>query len=289
MDLRTGRWAWSPELFDVFATAPDQTTPSTRALMALKHPDDRSRSESLLATTMANGRAFRYQHRIVRPDGHQRDIGVEGGVIEADARPLAIVGTVDALSPWHVAPFPPAAGPAMASEGELVIALRARVPDACEEAVRRHTPAVLRQVRSVLASPSQIDDVVQHVFLALWLHPGRFDPSRSSLTGFLRLQARYRAIDLQRSENSRRRREQRTHVDLDLPTSTEDDVSTLLAGEDVRAALVTLPERERRPIELAFLGGLSYRAVAAELGEAEGTVKSRIRSGLLRLRPLLRS
>lgn len=97
------------------------------------------------------------------------------------------------------------------------------------------------------------------------------------------MEARARCIDLGRSEASRHRRELLgEHFVSAQPV--EDAVLNVLLNAELRAALMDLPYNQREAIELAYLGGIPYRAVAAYLEIPEGTVKSRIRCGLQRLR-----
>src|SRR5205085_6237177 len=115
--------------------------------------------------------------------------------------------------------------------------------------------------------------------------PERFDAARGSLRSFLLTQAHSRAVDIARSDSSRRRREEtdnaRTaHAGYDL----EHEVWDIAMAEQVQGAMSALPIDERQAIELAYFGGHSYRDVAKILDQPEGTVKSRIRSGLRRLR-----
>jgi RNA polymerase sigma-70 factor (ECF subfamily) len=129
------------------------------------------------------------------------------------------------------------------------------------------------------------EEVVQELFVRLWRAPERFDPDRGSLRSFLLAQVHGRAVDLLRSEVARRGREAR---DAERMLTSEDDleraVLDLTEAEAVRSALATLSAGERQAIELAYFGGHTYREVATLLEQPEGTVKSRIRSGLLRLR-----
>ena len=121
--------------------------------------------------------------------------------------------------------------------------------------------------------------------MVLWCHPDRFDPTRGPLRAFLLSVARHRAIDVLRREYAQEARAARAHTAPPPPSTPEDG---LLGASDVarvRTAIERLPAAEREAILVAFYGGCSYREAAARLGEPEGTVKSRIRSGLRRLRP----
>jgi RNA polymerase sigma-70 factor (ECF subfamily) len=137
----------------------------------------------------------------------------------------------------------------------------------------------------VLVNDARYEDVVAEVFVGLWFFPQRFDPTRGSLLAFLRLKARGHSIDIVRNEAARRRREQKERATLEVGAT--DAASEVLVSERavaVRDAIAQLPQSEREPIRLAFFAGMTYAAAAIELGLPEGTVKSRIRSGLNRLR-----
>ena len=171
-----------------------------------------------------------------------------------------------------------------AGDAALVVAIGRYREDALAEAYRRHGGAVYALARRVLGDDARAEEVVQEVFLRLWHHPDRFDPDRGSLRSYLLAGAHGRAVDLLRSEVSRRRREE----DDARRTATagydvEREVWDLALADHVKAALAALPIEERRAIELAYFDGYSYRDVAAKLSQPEGTVKSRIRNGLRRL------
>jgi RNA polymerase sigma factor (sigma-70 family) len=127
------------------------------------------------------------------------------------------------------------------------------------------------------------DDITQDVFEELFRKPQGFDARRGSLATYLTMHARSRCLDVGRSQKKRRERENGSEY-RDEGRPVEHQALLGLSGLAVRTALVALPRREREPIELAYLSGLTYRAVAEQLGIPEGTAKARIRSGLFRLR-----
>lgn len=171
-----------------------------------------------------------------------------------------------------------------ASDANLVFSISRWREEALAEAYRRHAGAVYGLARRVLRDEAMSEEVVQEVFLRLWNQPDRFDPDRGSLRSFLLAQAHGRAVDVLRSEMARRLREERearetavAGYDLEL------EVFDITVADQLRSAVGNLPVDERRAIELAYLGGHSYREVAELLATPEGTVKSRIRSGLKRM------
>jgi RNA polymerase sigma-70 factor, ECF subfamily len=177
-------------------------------------------------------------------------------------------------------------GPLQAvSDAALVVAIGRWREDALAEAYRRHAGAVYGLARRVLADPSIAEEVVQEVFLRLWNTPEKFDPERGSLRSFLLAQSHGRAVDLLRSDTSRRQREERdARQTAEDGYDIEHEVWDLALADQVKEAMSALPEDERKAIELAYFGGRTYREVAVALGAPEGTVKSRIRTGLRRMR-----
>jgi RNA polymerase sigma-70 factor (ECF subfamily) len=159
---------------------------------------------------------------------------------------------------------------------------------ALAELYRRHGGTTLSLARRVLNDRVLAEEVVQEVFVRLWRDPARYDPERGSMRSWLCAQVHGRAVDLLRAESARRAREER---DAFRSPTVDDDleraVFELTEGEAVRRALESLSDGERRAIELAYFSGHTYREVAVLLEQPEGTVKSRIRSGLLRLRAAL--
>lgn len=175
--------------------------------------------------------------------------------------------------------------PSSLSDASLAMAMARYQQDALAEAYRRHAGAVYGLARRLLTNQAQAEEVVQEIFLRLWNDPGRFDPERGSLRSFLLTQTHGRSVDLLRGETARRRREEREASFNARPAYELDrEVWDLALAGHVREAMANLQDGEREAIELAYFGGHTYREVATMLGQAEGTVKSRIRAGLKRLR-----
>ena len=173
-------------------------------------------------------------------------------------------------------------------DSDLVAAITRRDESAMDEALRRHRQPVVAFAYRLVGDRERADEIAQDVFLRLWERSSRFDAQRGSLRAFLLAITHGRALDVMRSDSSRRAREKRDAVRTIAPnTGVEAEVVAKTVADAVRDALSQLPEAERHAVELAYFGGHSYRMVARMLDEPEGTVKSRIRSGLARLRALL--
>jgi RNA polymerase sigma-70 factor (ECF subfamily) len=169
-----------------------------------------------------------------------------------------------------------------------VVAIGRFHQDALAEVYRRHAGGAFGLALRITGDRALAEEVVQEVFLRLWNEPERFDPARGSLRSFLLANTHGRSVDLVRAETARRAREQRDaqrtpEVGYDL----EREVWDLTLASHVRDALESLSDAERAAIELAYFGGHTYREVAVLLDVPEGTVKSRIRAGLGRLRTAL--
>jgi RNA polymerase sigma-70 factor (ECF subfamily) len=176
-----------------------------------------------------------------------------------------------------------------ASDAALVLAIARYRNDALAEAYRRHAGPVFGLARRLLNDQARAEEVVQEVFLRLWSAPDRYDPERGSLRSFLLAHCHGRSVDLIRADAARRRREEAEFVRPDPMPDIMQEVWDVALSGFVREALSELPEGERVAIEQAYFGGRTYREVAEMLGEPEGTVKSRIRSGLRRLREQLQA
>ena len=175
-----------------------------------------------------------------------------------------------------------------ASDAQLVTMIARYNELALAETLRRHGGAVFGLARRVLNGAAEAEDVTQEIFLRLWNQPERFDPARGTLRSFLMAQGHSRAIEIIRSVKARRRREIRDAQTTPRGSfDSQHDAWDVALAEDVKKALDVLPPEERRAIELAFFVGLTYVKVAEILDEPEGTVKSRIRSGMRRMRETL--
>ena len=181
----------------------------------------------------------------------------------------------------------PANGDRGTSDFTLVVGVARRDQAALGELFRRHGGSLFCAALRVLSARDLAEEVVQDVFVRLWRNPERFDAARGPLRPFLLAQSHGRAVDIVRSEIARRRREGGDANAVKTQSNVEDDVLDFVVGEKLREAVGSLRKTEREAISLAYFGGHSYVEVASLLGIPEGTAKSRIRSGLARLRTAL--
>jgi RNA polymerase sigma-70 factor (ECF subfamily) len=164
----------------------------------------------------------------------------------------------------------------------------ARGDEAAFRAVYDQTAAgVLGIVRRVLRDPAQSEEVMQEVLLEVWRTAARFDSSVGSANAWIMTLAHRRAVDRVRSEEravARELRAQTAAIDYD---EVVDAALARLEQERVRRCLGGLTDLQRQSVALAYYGGYSYREVAQLLGVPVGTVKTRMRDGLIRLRDCL--
>ncbi len=171
----------------------------------------------------------------------------------------------------------------------LLVRIAAGDRSAYDAVYRLVTPHVLATVRGVLRDASLSEEVAQEVMLEIWRKASTFDPSRGGWRGWVSTLARRRAVDRVRSEQASRDRNDRVARRDDAPPTdvVVEEVERRLEHWQVREALASLTERQREAIDLAYFAGHTYRDVAEVLGIPEGTAKSRLRDGLLRLRGAL--
>lgn len=143
---------------------------------------------------------------------------------------------------------------------------------------------LLALVRRVLVDPAQSEEVLQEVLLEVWRTAGSFDPARGSARAWMAVMARRRAVDRVRSSESARRREQRWVPTMPDADSTAQSIEDAFEAEEVRAALDAVGEPQRTTLLLAYVEGLTHSQIAERTGTPLGTVKTRVRDGVARLR-----
>jgi RNA polymerase sigma-70 factor (ECF subfamily) len=145
----------------------------------------------------------------------------------------------------------------------------------------RYSSIVYSVALRVLADTGAAEDVLQEVFMQLWRNPTAFDASRGSLGAWLAVITRNRSID------ALRKRRSETDID-EVIVSVQPDLASeaerTRALEKVRGVLGSMPVSQRTALELAFFEGLTHTEIAGKTGEPLGTIKTRIRSGLLTIR-----
>ena len=147
----------------------------------------------------------------------------------------------------------------------------------------RYSSIVYSVALRVLGDTGPAEDVLQEVFMQLWRNPHVFDSSRGNLGAWLGVIARNRAIDALRK---RRPETDIADVVVSVEPNLADDAERARAMEEVRGALGSMPPAQRSALEMAYFEGLTHTEIAVKTGEPLGTVKTRIRAGLLALRKL---
>jgi RNA polymerase sigma-70 factor (ECF subfamily) len=162
-----------------------------------------------------------------------------------------------------------------------VTAVKSGDQRAMAELYDRYSSVVYAVALRVLGDTMAAEDVLQEVFLQLWRNPGAFDAARGSLGAWLAVISRNRAID------ALRKRKPETDIE-DVIVSVEPDLASEAdrsrAAEKVRGALGAMPPAQRSALEMAYFQGLSHSEIASKTGEPLGTIKTRIRAGLMTLR-----
>lgn len=175
-------------------------------------------------------------------------------------------------------------------------ALMARVRQRDTEALRalydRHSSMVHGLGLRILREPTEAEDLVQDVFLHLWRRAELFDGDRGQFVGWLVSLTRNRAIDRLRARRTRERKGEEYEAEVAAaPAPRGADPNETAYVTELRDAVVRalsdLPEPQRTALELAYFGGLSHSEIAERLAAPLGTVKARIRQGMMRLRDLL--
>ena len=152
----------------------------------------------------------------------------------------------------------------------------------------RYSTILFGLLLRILHERSEAEDVLQEVFLQVWQRAGNFDAERGRPFTWLVTLARSRAIDRLRAKGSRERAALASASETVEPVvDAEAEAFRAEQGEVVRGALLSIPEDQRRTLLLAYFEGLSQSEIAARLNQPLGTVKTRMRSGMSKLRELL--
>lgn len=188
-----------------------------------------------------------------------------------------------------VSPAPPLAS---WSDYALVQAVAEGDGDALGELYDRFSPLLLALGRRILGDAEEAEDVVQETFVHLWRRATRYDPQKSSVSTFLVLVTRSRAIDRLRTRQVIDRTLGQVGLEPSATFDTSGDgvsrVLNLERRERVRQELATLPDEQRQVLDLAFFDGLTQREIAERTGIPLGTVKTRTLLAMRKLRTVLR-
>lgn len=173
---------------------------------------------------------------------------------------------------------------AMPTDLALVTAIRSGDQSAMGTLYDRYSSIVHAVALRVLQETGAAEDVLQDVFMQLWRNPGAFDASRGNMAAWLAVITRHRAID-----TLRRRRPENDIADVVVSVEQDlaSDADRSRAMEKVRGALQTMPSPQRSALEMAYFEGLTHTEIAEKTGEPLGTIKTRIRTGLVSLRKVL--
>jgi RNA polymerase sigma-70 factor (ECF subfamily) len=171
-----------------------------------------------------------------------------------------------------------------AEDARLITSLRNGDGSALKALYDKYSNLVYSVALRSLGDTAAAEDVLQEIFLQLWRKPASFDPSRGSLPAWLAVMSRNRAIDA--------RRRQRPEVDIEeVPIACSFDLEDKAIRQSLtakaRECMAGMPAEQRRDVELAFFGGLTHSEIAEKTGEPLGTVKTRIRTGLIMIRRAL--
>jgi RNA polymerase sigma-70 factor, ECF subfamily len=187
-------------------------------------------------------------------------------------------------------PRPRATVPAPGAGADLgtLIGLVARGDEAAFDSFYEQIgSSVFGIVRRVIRDPAQSEEVTQDVLLEIWRNASKFDTERGTATAWVMTLAHRRAVDRVRSVQKESERERRTAT-ADIPyDEVAEAVELNLDRERVRRCLGSLTELQRESVTLAYYGGYTYGQVASLLGVPTGTIKTRMRDALIRLRDCL--
>ena len=173
------------------------------------------------------------------------------------------------------------ARPAPEDDAELLTRVQHGDERAMAVLFDRYSKIVYSVALRVLRDTASAEDVMQEIFMQIWRNPNSFVAAKGSLGGWLAVVSRNRSIDTLRRK---RPSEQVEEMNLASSTNLADEAERSILMERARAAVRLLPVEQRKTLEMAFFDGLTHSEIAEMTGDPLGTVKTRIRSGLLTLR-----
>ncbi|HEX6805389.1 MAG TPA: sigma-70 family RNA polymerase sigma factor [Terriglobales bacterium] len=163
-------------------------------------------------------------------------------------------------------------------------AIRARNQEAMAQLYDRYSPVVYAVALRVLGEAAAAEDVLQEIFMQLWRNPASFDASRGNLAPWLAVIARNRALDILRKRRPQSEISE-TVVSVEVDLAAGADRKRVV--EKVRATMQQMPAPQRSALEMAYFEGYSHSEISQKTGEPLGTIKTRIRTGLMMLRRAL--
>ncbi|MPZ23351.1 MAG: sigma-70 family RNA polymerase sigma factor [Dehalococcoidia bacterium] len=182
---------------------------------------------------------------------------------------------------------------AEASDADLMAGMRERDVRAFETLFQRYSDLVFSTCLRVLADPALAEDMVQEIFIRVWRRPEAFDAERGKFVTWLLSVSRNRAVDEIRSRGRRRRHELGNVIAVEETPSGRESENPLASAElasereAILEALSTLPAEQRTAIELAYFKGLTQQEIATSLKQPLGTIKTRVRLGMQKLRQFM--
>jgi RNA polymerase sigma-70 factor (ECF subfamily) len=189
-------------------------------------------------------------------------------------------------------PFPSLTGSPGPTDAMLLRQVLERRPEALADLYDRHAPTLLALSRRILAGTSDAEEVLQEVFLHVWNNAARYDAGRSSVSTWLVLITRSRAIDRLRNRKVVERVHEAAHQEDPVRHASPEGVESVFFRERrqrVKSELGKLPPEQKQVLEMAFYEGLSQSEIADRAGLPLGTVKTRTLLAMKKLRGALRS
>jgi RNA polymerase sigma-70 factor, ECF subfamily len=174
---------------------------------------------------------------------------------------------------------------------ELLKRIAQQDNNAFAEFYDRHATLLFSVASKILREPGDAEDVLQETFVLIWEKAASFDPKLGKASSWAAVLVRNKAIDRIRASQRRSRLNDEAGAEMAIARETDSTVNEAVHGHDkakmIQTAIVELPEEQRHAIELAFFSGLTQHEISKKLNQPLGTIKARIRRGMLKLRDQL--